>query len=280
MADPAPNVCLSLLGTAENVVLVRGMLAGLGQITGIDGSDLNDISTAVTEACNNVVMHAYDGEHGPLELEVCIAEETIEVLVRDRGGGIRREDGAGDETATGIGLHVIQTLARTVEVANTPKGGTSVRMVFAVKGARASVFGPRDGSVIAACAPTGAPTTIAVSIAPVELARGVLPRIVSALAARAHFSTDRISDAQLLADALVAHAGGSTSGDRLSVDVSIEPRELELRIAPLRIGRAHRLIGAPETEGFGGVIDKLVDRHDVAVDGAYETLTVGLLDRR
>ena len=68
------------------------------------------------------------------------------------------------------------------------------------------------------------PSTTTVSIAPIALARTVLPRLVSALAARAHFSIDRISDVQLLADALVAHAHAAMNGDRLDVDVDVEPR--------------------------------------------------------
>ena len=54
----------------ENVLLVREMLTGVAETVDLDGSDLNDIRTAVTEACNNVVLHAYQGDEGPLEVEV------------------------------------------------------------------------------------------------------------------------------------------------------------------------------------------------------------------
>ncbi len=39
-------------------MLVRQMLAGVAEAVELDANDLNDISTAVTEACNNVVLHA------------------------------------------------------------------------------------------------------------------------------------------------------------------------------------------------------------------------------
>jgi serine/threonine-protein kinase RsbW len=279
MAEPPPNVRLNLTGTAENVVLVRAMLAGIAEVIGLDGSDLDDIRTAVTEVCNNVVLHAYEGERGPLEVEVRIARDTLGVIVRDRGGGIRARPGTADATTTGIGMHVIQTLAHEVEFKDTSGGGTEVRMEFAKSGARGLEPGPEDGWSLP-LAPPGSPTTTTVSIAPIGLARTVLPRIVGALAARAHFSTDRISDVQLLADALVAHAHGAMSGDHLSVGVDVEPRNLELRIAPLGLGRARRLIGDSEVDGLGRVIEKLTDRHCVATTGPYETLTLGLLDRR
>jgi hypothetical protein len=137
-----------------------------------------------------------------------------------------------------------------------------------------------DGRALATLALSQTPSTARVSMAPPALARTVLPRLVSALAARAHFSTDRISDAQLLADALAAHAGEALSGDQLSVGVNVGPREIELHIAPLTCGRAQRLLEESELEGLGRVIEKLTDRRHVATIGPFETLTLGLLDSR
>jgi serine/threonine-protein kinase RsbW len=278
MAEPAPNVRLNLLSTPENVVLVREMLSGLEKAIGINSSDLNDIRTAVTEACNNVVQHAYAGGQGPLDLEIRMTVDTLEVLVRDRGRGMQAELDTVD-ASSGIGLHVIQTLTRSVEFTDDSGGGTSVRMVFSILGVRELKRAHPDSPAIQTIALAESPTTAILSVAPIDLAQSVLPRIVSALAARAHFSTDRISDAQLVADALVAYAHGSMSGNHLSIEVSVEPHELELRVAPLRVGRAKRMIGDSEVEGLGSVIEKLADGCRVAMAGSYETLTVGLVDR-
>lgn len=91
-------------------MLVRQMLAGVAEAVELDANDLNDISTAVTEACNNVVLHAYGDAEGLLEVEVQTLPGTVEVLVRDHGGGIPATVGAPTEKA-GMGLSVIQTLA-------------------------------------------------------------------------------------------------------------------------------------------------------------------------
>src|SRR5271155_2979126 len=85
----APNVRLSLSNRPENVALVRQMLAGFAEAMDLDGSDLSDISTGTTEACNNVVLHAYGGAEGPLEIEVYAGLKEIEVVVHDHGSGIR-----------------------------------------------------------------------------------------------------------------------------------------------------------------------------------------------
>ena len=123
------------------------------------------------------------------------------------------------------------------------------------------------------------PTTT-VTIAPVApLARSVLPRLLGVLAARANFSTDRISDAHLVADALSAHATGATSAGHLTITVNIEPRNLELTLGPLDAGRARELISAG-ADGVGHVLEKLSDRVAVEVDGSHELLDLQLTDRR
>ncbi|HEY5192510.1 MAG TPA: ATP-binding protein [Solirubrobacteraceae bacterium] len=279
MAESPPNVRLSLANTPENVVLVREMLSGIAQAIDLDGSDLNDARIAVTEACNNVVLHAYEGEEGPLEVEVYLTPRTLSVLVRDHGVGIPGEPESPELDAGGLGLHVIQTLAHGVEFSDGGDGGTEVWMEFAAANAGSLALPPEGRPGVPTLALPGAPTTT-ICIGPIGLARTILPRLVIALAARAHFSTDRISDAQMLADALVAHAHGAVSGDKLSIDVVIEPRDLELHISPLHVGRAQQLIGESELDGLGRVIEKLTDRHEVVAAGSHETLTLGLSDPR
>jgi serine/threonine-protein kinase RsbW len=272
-----PNVRLDLLNRAENVLLVRETLTGVAEATGLDGSELNDVRTAVTEACNNVVLHAYAGEEGPLEVEIAVDPHRLGVTVRDHGVGI---DGGAppSEGEPGIGIPVIQALSDEVEFTEPPGGGTEVRMGFAaaeVGGLRA----PTREQAQASPEPQDAATAL-ISIAPAELARTVVPRLLCALAARAHFSTDRISDSQLLADALVAHASDSMADGCLSIAVNVEPRQIELRVGPLASGRAERLVLDSDMEGLGRVLEKLADNHGVTSSAEHDTLTLQLLDRR
>jgi serine/threonine-protein kinase RsbW len=281
MADSSSNVRLTLTNTPENVVLVREMLSGVGEAVELDPSDLNDVRTAVTEACNNVVLHAYEGERGPLGVEVYLTAPSLEVVVRDQGVGLPTDARSPEADSGGIGLHVIETLTQAVEFADGQDGGTVVRMRFGAPGTRSLEALDAEGERARTLALPGTPTTTTICIAPVSLARTVLPRLVITLAAHAHFSTDRISDAQLLADALAEHALAAVSGEELSVDVTVEPRDLELHISPLDSGRARDLIEQPELLGdIPGIIGKLADRHHFASVGSHETLTLGLSDRR
>jgi serine/threonine-protein kinase RsbW len=278
MADSPPNVRLNLANTPENVVVVREMLTGVGEAIGLDLGLLNDVRTAVTEACNNVVLHAYEGDPGPLEVELYLASRSLGVVVRDHGIGLPAEPGTLETDTGGIGLHVIHTLTQTVEFASGRKRGTDVRMWFDAPQVVALAPQRSDGDQAHTLALSGTTTTIC--IAPISLARTILPRLMITLAAHAHFSTDRISDAQLLADALVEHAQAAISGEQLSIDVTVEPRDLKLHISPLSIGRAQRLIEHSELGELGGVIEQLTDRQEVLSTGAHETLTLRLSDPR
>ena len=275
-----PNVLLNVLNRPENVLIVREMLTGVALAISLDEGELNDILTAVTEACNNVVLHAYEGEEGPLEIEVTLARNALEIVVRDHGIGIQKRVRA-NESTLGIGLPVIHALAHRVELRNGPDNGTEVRMEFATPSTNAldSLLDAERVELdsIASEGPTGA-TTVAIS--PLELAHPVLPRILSTLAARAHFSTDRISDTQLVSDALLAHACRSLGVDHFRIAITVEPRNLELHIGPLGAGRAQQLVGDSDLDGLGPIIEKLADRHHVASTGAHETLTLELTDRR
>ncbi len=262
-------------------MLVREMLSGVAEALSLESSALNDIRTAVTEACNNVVLHAYESGPGTLEVEVCVRPQVLRVLVRDHGGGIPAGQAqAAQDGILGIGLHVIRTLTESVCFEDVPGGGTEVRMVFATPHEKPLEPTSGESQHLPTLAFADSPATITVSIAPIGLARTVLPRLAIALAARAHFSTDRISDVQLLADTIVAYAQGEMSGDHLSVGVNVEPRDLELHIAPLDAARARRLIAGSQVEDLGSVIETLTDRRGVAAVGPYEALTLGLIDRR
>lgn len=275
------HVSLNVSNKAENVLLVRQALSGLAETIGLDAVELNDISTAVSEACNNVVVHAYNGEGGPLEVEVFAAGEPLEVIVRDHGVGITLHERDPDELVGGIGLPVIRALSDSADFLDLDSGGTEVRMAFVT--ARPSPLAPLRSAVNGGGAVSDGrreTDTAVLSVGPAPLARAVLPRILSALAARAHFSTDRISDAQLLADALVAQVQDSINGGALKVQISVAPRAVELRVGPLPSGLAAQALGGGAEQGVGPVLEQLSDGHEILSEGSGEVLDLRLSARR
>jgi serine/threonine-protein kinase RsbW len=280
MAEIIPHLHLSLVNRPENVLVVRQALTGVAECLAYDAIETNDLNTAVTEACNNVVAHAYGGEEGPLEVDVYAGADAL-VVVRDRGLGMSVPDGhAGADGPGGMGLVVIDALSRRVEFAQPTSGGTEVRMAFPPANASVEPLAT-DRPTPRLAMPTERSSDIELSVVPNAMARAVLPRVLSTLAARAYFSTDRISDVQLVADVLAAKAGDSLNASRLDIGVSVAPRDLALRIGPLHTGGGESLVTAA-ADGLAPVIERLTDeRHRVALVGdSAEMLELRLVDRR
>jgi serine/threonine-protein kinase RsbW len=119
------DVELTMPARAENVAIVRHAIGALGEAIEIDAQTLSDIRLAVTEACTNVVVHAYpDGNEGPLET---LGGEELTVVVRDEGAGIAART---DSPGLGLGLPLIASLAETVQLGHDEQARTEVRMTF------------------------------------------------------------------------------------------------------------------------------------------------------
>jgi len=124
-----PDLQLHLPARAENVAVIRHALGGLGDALGLDPGDLADMKLAVTEACTNVVMHAYPEDvDGELWVSATLGEDTIAIAVRDAGRGITPRP---DSPGLGLGLPLIASLAEHLEVGSGDSdASTEVTMVF------------------------------------------------------------------------------------------------------------------------------------------------------
>jgi len=124
----APDLVLTLPARAENVAVVRHAVGGLGDALDIDDSVLADVKLAVTEACTNVVVHAYPDGEGPLEVAAAVREDRLSIAIRDEGRGMRPR---ADSPGLGLGLPLIATLAETLELgSDSDDQGAEVRMTF------------------------------------------------------------------------------------------------------------------------------------------------------
>jgi serine phosphatase RsbU (regulator of sigma subunit)/integral membrane sensor domain MASE1/anti-sigma regulatory factor (Ser/Thr protein kinase) len=85
-------------------------------------ADVNDILVACSEACANVVQHAYAVTPGDMEVAATLVDGSLELAVRDEG---RWRPAAG--RGGGWGLQLMRALMDSVEVEHVTKG-TEVRM--------------------------------------------------------------------------------------------------------------------------------------------------------
>src|SRR5579859_4052894 len=126
----APTISLRLESSPETLTLVRGMLGGVAELLQLDPELLDDLKTAVSEACNNVVMHAYEGAAGPVQVCLFVQPEVIEVIVRDQGRGIPVLTPS-DDRLQGVGIPIMRALAQQTSFRPLQDGGTEVWLQFA-----------------------------------------------------------------------------------------------------------------------------------------------------
>jgi serine/threonine-protein kinase RsbW len=129
ISAPAPDsdIRLTLPARPENVAVVRHVLGTLAEALRLPHDVLEDMRLAVTEACTNVVRHAYEGHDGTIDVVVRPRSESLEVVVSDAGRGI----GPSPDTAgPGLGLPLIVALADTVEIERRRDSGSRLVMRF------------------------------------------------------------------------------------------------------------------------------------------------------
>ncbi len=127
-ASMTPDMELALPARAENIALIRHAFGALGEALAVEEELLSDVRLAVTEACSNVVVHAYpDEDPGPLEVLATVDDGALTVVVRDEGSGIAPHP---DSPGLGLGLPLIASLAESVQLGRDDQERTEVCMRF------------------------------------------------------------------------------------------------------------------------------------------------------
>jgi serine/threonine-protein kinase RsbW len=122
------DVRLTLPARPENIGVIRHVLGAFAEALALPPDLVEDMRLAVTEACTNVVRHAYDGEIGPIDVVIRPDGDRLDVIVSDRGRGMGPSP---DVDGPGLGLPLIAALADSIEVQDAPVRGNRLRMSFA-----------------------------------------------------------------------------------------------------------------------------------------------------
>jgi serine/threonine-protein kinase RsbW len=243
---------LTLPATAENVIVVRQAVAGLGEAIGLSAARIADLKTVVSEACNNVVLHAYEDEPGPLEVLAEPRPGELEVQISDRGRGFRPRANESDPSL-GLGLPLIAALSDSFELTGRAGQGSTTTIRFAYEPAEDESNGSS----------TEAPEALEMAVTPGDVARPVLARVMGALAARAEFPVDRLADTVLLGDAVSSSDEQNFADGRVTLSIRDGDGMLHVRVGPLVEGAGDRLLGEMEVPGAGS-LSTLTNRMEVS----------------
>ncbi|AST94136.1 anti-sigma B factor RsbW [Sutcliffiella cohnii] len=129
----------------EYVGVIRLSLSGIANRMGFSYDEIEDMKIAISEACTNVVDHAYQGEEsGNIRIGFGVYSNRLELVVADNGQSfnfeeIKNELGPISKTHPvetlpegGLGLFLIETLMDTVKVHNNQ--GVTVFMTKYLQG--------------------------------------------------------------------------------------------------------------------------------------------------
>jgi serine/threonine-protein kinase RsbW len=276
----APRARLELTSRPEAARLVRSMSSAAGEALGFDPELLNDVNTAVAEACNNVILHAYADEPGPLWVELESSAETVEIRIRDYGCGIGQAGAEHDRLK--VGLALMSALTDRAEFISPPDGGTEVRLSFVHP---TPPRPPHTTSALAASNGHGRPGSrrldlpgdLVLTVSPVALLSPILGRLGRSLAPSAGFSLKRCYDVYLLTDVLAAHAERAADAGAISVALGARDRRLEFALSPLRVGASGRLQDGTR-DATAGTLAALTEEVGISAIDGYETLRVSMRD--
>jgi anti-sigma regulatory factor (Ser/Thr protein kinase) len=129
---PSP-VRLSLPADARYIAVVRRALEAIAEELSLPRRLIEDMRLAVTEACTNVVRHAYSAreakEADALRVELLPEERGMQVIVEDHGRGLAPSP---DPGGPGLGLALIAALTARLEISHgAADRGSRIAMWFA-----------------------------------------------------------------------------------------------------------------------------------------------------
>jgi serine/threonine-protein kinase RsbW len=241
----ADELSIRVAAEERRVAVVRRAISAFARALGMDEQGIGELSTAVTEACDNTVLHAYgSSSRGALDVTAVQETQDLSVRVRDFGAGLQPQvdDPAGEHLR--IGLALMSTLADRFQVRSGPGFGTEVSLRFDLAGAR---------SVEDDFRPDWPPPAVQLIVHGSAASQAVRP-VLTILAAQEGFSVDRISDLQLIGD-LLARGLADLDGNGTILRVDWEGDAFRVSVGPLPDGLGRDLLQVSEAQGLKRLAD-------------------------
>ena len=129
MSQGYDYVEMKIPAKAEFMRVIRLTASGIASRIGFSIDDIEDIKIAISEACTNVVQHAYEeDEEGDIIIGFGVYENHLEMMVADNGhscnfdeircgiGPYSKDMGVEFMREGGLGLFLIETLMDEVKI--------------------------------------------------------------------------------------------------------------------------------------------------------------------
>lgn len=129
----ADKVKFTIPGKPEYLTMVRLAIGSIADTSGFNVEEIEDIKTAVGEACKNISCHGKEGITTVYELECVSDSSSLEIYVTDTGATESSETvsmkcrdcpNEGD-----IGVFLMRSLMSEVELIKNQTGKKTIKMV-------------------------------------------------------------------------------------------------------------------------------------------------------
>ena len=135
----ADTIELQIPCDPKYIGVARLVAAGVGAHSGLNADEIDDLKVAVSEACTNVIDHAFpDSEKTDqptaISLRFTSSKTGLQVEVEDYGVGFDPDNLPKPELNEpsvngGLGLYLITQLTDEVHIQSAPDSGTKIIMI-------------------------------------------------------------------------------------------------------------------------------------------------------
>ncbi len=130
------EIRLSIPNKPEYVGVARLTVAAIASRIGFDIEKIEDMKIAVSEACNNAIIHGCKYcDEGEYNINFTLTEKKLTISVYDKGEGCKhelediRKPNYNNLKEGGLGIFIIKSLMDDVEIESEKGKGMMIRMI-------------------------------------------------------------------------------------------------------------------------------------------------------
>lgn len=145
MISKQRSIGITIPAEADYIDIVRLTLYGIATRIGFSYEQIEDMKVAVSEACNNVVIHAYDNREVE-DIEIAFEEikDGLVITIKDKGNSfdyektVKKVGPVNEESISNVkigelGIYIMQELMDDIKVNSSAETGTEVILTKLLK---------------------------------------------------------------------------------------------------------------------------------------------------
>jgi len=123
------DLLITLPAQPDSIAAIRAAVGERAEALGADRQAVGDLKTVVSEACTNVVLHAYpkDAPKRPIVIGLGRRGDDLQLSVCDEGAGLRPPHG-NRPLGLRMGLLLVGAIASCFQLRSERDGGTELTL--------------------------------------------------------------------------------------------------------------------------------------------------------